>query len=125
MPLGENAGEAQGIKATPTSEKNNKKYQKKYGSHFRISRYDYKIIYCDLISYNDQPCHGLCDPETRTIYIDVNSESLEETIVHEILHAEVHEGGFKGADGWNDDLEEVMIQQLAKAVTHHFRILRL
>jgi len=118
------SGDAQ-VQVANASAKLAASMDKKYGSILRISRYDYKIQWCDFILRGRQPCYGLCDPATKTIYIDVNNpKTVEETLVHEIMHAELAEGGFTGVDGFDDALEELLIQQISKAITHHFKLKR-
>lgn len=45
------------------------------------------------LKYNNTKCYGLCDYETRTLFIDssLNGFLLKEALVHEITHALMHE----------------------------------
>ena len=59
--------------------------------------------------------------------IEINDEIpastllFQETLIHELLHALFHRMSYRQS-GLSHDLEEVMIDQLAKAFTENFRL---
>lgn len=60
--------------------------------------------------------HGLCVPEQEQIFLDpaMSAGTLRETLVHEIIHAVVHDVSASGAAPvFDDDLEERVCSVLA------------
>lgn len=57
-------------------------------SRIRIKRnISYEIVYQDVIK-GDEDCLGMCDPNTRHIYIKtgISKTDLKKTIIHELFH---------------------------------------
>lgn len=68
---------------------------------------------------------GHCYYEKKIIEINSEipqgSKLFQETLIHELLHALFHRMSYRQS-GLSHDLEEVMIDQLAKAFTENFRL---
>jgi predicted SprT family Zn-dependent metalloprotease len=68
---------------------------------------------------------GHCYYETNTIEINdeipQSTTLFQETLIHELLHALYFRMSYRQS-GLSHDLEEVMIDQLAKALTENFRL---
>ena len=66
---------------------------------------------------------GLCDPETKTIYIDssLEDDDLKVTLTHELLHAAGAEVGFENL-GIDPKMWEVIIDVHSKVIVKNFRI---
>lgn len=100
-----------------------KKFNKKYGGSVRINRADWKIQYVNDLVVDGVKLAGLCFPHNKIIYVDVNIE-LEETLLHEIFHAEVHEAGLKQHSKWDSDLEEIIAELVSRGLANMFKIRR-
>lgn len=90
----------------------------------RISRADYEVLYCKHVEYRGQHVAGLCDIEAKKIYIDTSTEDTTETLLHEILHAEVYEGGIRQYPSWSQDLEEVLVEVFSRSIASLFTLRR-
>lgn len=97
------------------------RYNKMYGNIVRINRFDYQLTWCSEIYIDRQQVHGLCDVSDKIIYIDVTNE-LEETLLHEIIHAEFNEAGLKQHDKWDAGLEEIIAETISRGLTNIFKI---
>lgn len=92
--------------------------------HIRISRADYEVLYCKHVEYQGHHVAGLCDIEAKKIYIDTSTEDPTETLLHEILHAEVYEGGIRQYPSWSQDLEEVLVEVFSRSIASLFTLRR-
>lgn len=99
------------------------KYNRMYGSTIRINRADYKLFWVKEIMLEGQQLSGLCNIQDKVIYIDVTHE-LEETLAHEICHAEFHEAGLKQHDKWDTGLEEIIAETISRGLIGNFKIRR-
>ena len=72
---------------------------------------------------NGEHVCGVCNPQDYILYIDVDS-NIEETLLHEIIHAEVAEGGYRQRDSWCFDLEEMFAELVAQSISHSFSLKR-
>jgi len=98
----------------------NKKWAKRYGSHIRVGRRDYQIIFCEVIlDENGEQIAGLCDPNDHVLYVDVRRE-VEATLVHEIVHAEMFEAGFQQRPDWDRGVEEQICEVISQGLSHAF-----
>ena len=118
MPRAKDATEADKIGFTKCK---NKKWERRYGSHIRIGRRDYTIVFCDMIvdPKSLERLAGLCDPNNHSIYIDVGSE-VESTLLHEICHAEIYEAGFHQREDWDSNIEEQLVECISQGIAHAF-----
>jgi len=96
---------------------------KRYGSSHRVSRYDYRLVWCDMLEYEGREVRGLHDHITRTIYVLDASDTLE-TFLHELLHAEIEAAGMRQMPSWNPDLEEQVVELCSRLVAHNYEIRR-
>ena len=96
------------------------RFNKMYGNVIRINRHDYRIVWCRDLNHNG-PCAGLCDVANKEIYVDVSTD-IEETLIHETSHAEVFEAGFRQRNDWDMNLEEMLVETMAKGVSSAFKI---
>jgi hypothetical protein len=82
----------------------------------------YKIMFIkDLVDKDGKICDGLTtfDPKIIHIMKDLNDEDTMETLFHEINHAILFESGVVQGN-LSDDLEEVIVQQIAKCYNSIF-----
>jgi hypothetical protein len=91
---------------------------KQYGSSIPIGRKRYKITWCDSIGIDGQNIAGLCDSTTKKIFV-LDSEDVKETLIHEVLHAEIYEAGMRQMPSWSIDLEELVCECAARAISFY------
>lgn len=74
----------------------------------------YQIVYQDEIA-NDPDCVGLCDPNSKLIYIKKNLKKteLKKTFIHELCHAICIEYEIKIAHESIYNLEEALLKVLS------------
>jgi hypothetical protein len=96
--------------------KDQKKYKEKYGTTFQAGHYKWKIVYCTNIFNGEQECAGLCKHDTKSIYIDIKLPNVEETLIHEMFHAECFEVGLYTMQSWHSDLEELAAEACSRTV---------
>lgn len=65
------------------------KTKKRFPSSIAVLGRRYKIKQGKGLSYQGQPCLGLCDNSDRTIYLekDQDDSGKKETLLHEAVHA--------------------------------------
>lgn len=92
-----------------------------------------KLMALNLFGQNWKVYHVKLDPQfaghcyydERTIHINeeipVNSPFFQVTLIHEMLHALFHRLSYRQSN-LSHDLEEVMIDQLATAITENFKL---
>jgi hypothetical protein len=76
------------------------------------------IIKDDLLDSFDNPCDGLCEGSTRTIYIDSRAD-YKVTFLHEFFHAVLDEYGFSVVE-IPGPVEEFLVQTLAVELHESF-----
>lgn len=94
---------------------------KRYGRSIRVNRTDYKVIFCEEVLNEGKPVTGLCVPSERVLLIKTD-DPIEETLLHEICHAEFQEGGFVQRSDWDEKLEEQMAETIARAISHNYTL---
>lgn len=99
-----------------------KSYRKRFGHFIRINRKEYELVFCKDLSYEGKEVAGLCASDERKIYINTSAEPIEETLLHEIWHAEVAEAGLRQMTNWSEDLEELTAELIGKAVSHNYKL---
>lgn len=86
----------------------------KIPSKIRIKRgVSYDIVYQDIIK-SDPDCLGMCDPNTRHIYIkkNISNTDLKKTIIHELFHCWESEYDIKISHDSIYKLEEAVLKFL-------------
>lgn len=70
------------------------------------------------------PCHGLCDPDKRIIYIDrlQPQEEKVKTFIHELGHAILFESHLNECGGVEGFVEEVIVSAYADVFYDLFEI---
>ena len=111
-----------GIKIIPASKKDQAKFTRLFGATVRVSRYIYRL--CWVKSINDGCTVGLCDFTGKTIYIAIDAEDIQQTLVHEIMHAEIDAAGLRQAPGFSRDFEEIMCELASHAVGTNYVLRR-
>ncbi len=84
----------------------------------------YKVIIVKgLKDDENSPVHGWCDKEKKTISIDADEkgDDFVDTFIHEFCHAVFREAGM-GQTSLHEDLEEIVVNQLAKCITKMFSL---
>jgi hypothetical protein len=94
--------------------KETRKFNKLYGSSIIAGRSKYKIVWALDIQVNDDTALGLCDSHEKKIYININSEEIETTLIHEVMHAEFSEAGMRQMPSWNLDIEELCCEAASR-----------
>lgn len=115
-----NVAEGNGFVCRRIDSAQRRRLETKFGKMVRISRKDYRLIYCQGLSNGRESLAGLCIPDEHCIYVNIEYEPIEETLVHEILHAEFCESGLQQMEAWNNDLEENIVEIVSKSLTHLF-----
>jgi Zn-dependent peptidase ImmA (M78 family) len=82
----------------------------------------YSIKHTDDFSDSDKN-DGLCDFETKTIYINNNlsNDLIKRTLIHECFHAVMFECGIHCAK-ISEDLEEIIVENLSNFLIDSFII---
>lgn len=122
MSSAENARGACQLRYTPCKAKELKALHRRFGHTIRINRKDYELIYCTGLETDGKDAAGLCCPEDKQIYIQVNAAPVEETLIHEIMHAELWEAGFRQRSDWDEDVEEQIVETAARSISHLYRL---
>jgi len=92
-------------------------FQKAFGLKIRISRYDYKIIYCKRLVEGGEHCSGLADMREKKIYLLVGHGDELITFLHEIAHAELCESALTARPSWCLELEEQIVELWGRSMT--------
>ena len=102
-----------------------RRFYARYGRKLRVSRLDYQLIPCEELRLGRNDCFGICDPEEQKLYIRMGSETaVTETLLHELVHAELSECGIKQHPKWCMELEEIVAEVLSKAIASQFKLKR-
>ena len=93
----------------------------RYGSSVRVGRHKWKIVFCEELAYPESgELAGLCVPEQRTIYIRLwDNLNTEETLVHELIHAECYEAGLRQMPAWNINIEEMACEAASRVLSNY------
>jgi hypothetical protein len=90
-------------------------FKRQYGTKFRAGHHIYKFIWCtEIFDDNNQPACGLTSFQEKTVYIDINFAEVQETIVHEMYHAEAYESGMKQIQSFHHELEELCCEAASR-----------
>lgn len=104
----------EGYKFTKASKAEVKKFEAQYGNTVRVSRYVYDLV-C-VKSINDGYVMGCCDFKNKKIYIALDGEDIEQTLIHEIMHGEMDAAGLRQAPNFTRDFEEIICELASHAV---------
>ena len=108
------------MRYTKAPVKAQKKYRDRYGLKFKAGQSTYKIVWCyDLMNDDGQSLCGMCHYQIKTVFIDIKLDEIQETLVHEIFHAEAYESGMKQVRIFHSDLEELCCE-IASRVCKNF-----
>lgn len=119
-----------GVKYVKVPKQVQDKLYKKYGSWVQINRRRYDLVFCSEISLVDTPNHpaGLCDPHSKALFIlvtpEMDDEYIQSTIIHEIGHAEMHEGSFHQRNDWCRNNEEQVVDTFGESISYNYEIRR-
>jgi hypothetical protein len=94
---------------------------KKYGASIVAGKQRYKLVWCEWVRWDDRELYGLCDSEKRQIFVTLNQ--IQETLAHELMHAEIYEIGMRQMPSWSQDLEE-LVCECASRMFSQFKINR-
>lgn len=94
---------------------------KTYGTFALAGRKKYKLIWCEWLKWEENQLWGLCDYESKKIY--VTEKELKETLIHELIHAEIGESGMRCMPSWNIDLEELVCEAASRMLSQ-FKLTR-
>lgn len=97
---------------------------RKYGTSIRIGRADYTINFCSFLFLDSQECHGLCDTVTKNIYIKFeknDTDLMEQTLLHEIVHAALDECGVSVTSSWSSEIEEMVVEAVSRDLANLYR----
>ena len=93
-----------------------RKYEKRFGKIFRVSRKDYQIVYCKNLVLDGKNLAGCCASSQCKIFIDTQYEQIKETLYHELIHAEIAESGLRQTNGWSMDSEEIICEIISSMI---------
>jgi hypothetical protein len=99
-----------------------KALHKRYGHFIRVSRQSVELVFCTSLEYEGEEPAGLFVPSERQIYINIRAAPIEETLIHEIGHAELWEGGFRQRSDWDADVEEQIVETIARGLSHMYHL---
>lgn len=97
----------------------------KIPKEFKIKGKTWRIEYKWGLRDGKEFLSGLCDPNTRTIYIDraIPKDEKPAVFLHEFFHAVFFEAHLSYNDGWVDNLvEEIMCDALQSSVLDNFAL---
>jgi hypothetical protein len=109
------------IEAKPLKGKEKQKLERTYGKSIQINRKVYRIVYCEALLGDSQSIAGLCDSQSTTLYV-VDGSDIQETLLHEIIHAEIAESGIRQSPGWTRDIEEMVSENISQGISHTYRL---
>jgi len=110
------------LKFTLVSPTLKKKLVAAYGHTIRISRNDYKLIWCSDLIWKERPIMGLCDTHNHVLHIVTDSIHCVDTLVHEIAHAEFAASGLRQTRFWTSDLEEQVVELMSQMIAATFQL---
>jgi hypothetical protein len=123
MPSSANAHGTHELSVTLAEPKKAKAFYKRFGRFIAVNRKTYELVVCSSLIIGGQDCAGACVSEERRIYINLSASGpVEETLIHEIGHAEVHEGGYRQRTDWDPNLEEMLVELFGKAISHQYTL---
>ena len=96
-------------------------FKKKYGTRFKAGQRVYKIVWCMGIVIDERNAYGCCNYEERAVYIDITKRDIQETLIHEMFHAECYECGMSQVSAFHPDLEELCCE-VASRVARNFDV---
>jgi hypothetical protein len=97
---------------------------RKYGTNIRIGRADYTINFCSFLFLDSQECHGLCDTVSKQIYVKYSpndKDLMEQTLLHEIVHAALDECGVSVTSSWSTEVEEMVVEAVSRDLANLYR----
>ena len=97
------------------------KFYRRYGSKIRISREDFTVVACVQIKLGGRACHGVMSQDGY-IYVNIKEDEAVETLLHEIIHGEIHHSGLRQTSGWNGDTEEIICEIISRAIAGQFNL---
>lgn len=94
--------------------------EKLYGKEVRVNRHTYTIHFVHDLRMNGKTIAGMCDPNAKKVYVDPDVDTVESTLLHEIIHAELCEGGFRQRPDFTLELEEMLCEVLSQGLAYNF-----
>lgn len=87
-----------------------------------IQGVEYTIVWCDPYDIRLDSADGLCDIETRTIYVTKHPStayySEQHILEHECIHALLHERGIRNLD---KDFEHCILEAFVDYIMEHHK----
>jgi len=99
-----------------------KKLEKEFGKIIRVSRKDFKLVWCTFLKLDHREVVGLCDPASKTLYINVTCGDPVETLIHEIGHAEILFSGLRQRRDWCMNMEEQLVELFSQMIANSFSL---
>ena len=77
-----------------------------------------------VVHADGEECRGLADFDTHTITIEKGMEPLQEVqiLIHELIHAALHEAHLGPNSGLPDSVEEIVCDAIADMITGCFTL---
>ena len=77
-----------------------------------------------VVHADGEECRGLADFDTRVITLEKGMEPLQEVqiLIHELIHAVLHEAHLSPNSGLPDSVEEIVCDAIADMITGCFNI---
>jgi hypothetical protein len=119
-----NAGRAHELHCTRETAKNLRALHKRYGRTVRVNRKEYELVFCAQLAVGGEEVAGACVSQDREIYVSTAYPQIEETLIHELVHAEIHEAGFRCRIDWDPNLEEMFCELVGRSISHGFSLRR-
>jgi hypothetical protein len=95
-------------------------FGKKFGTKARVGRHTWKIVYCSTLVWNGREIVGLCTPGDRRIYVCIyENVNTQETLIHELLHAECYEAGLRQMPIWSENTEELICEAASRVLSNY------
>jgi len=112
----------------PLKIKDQKRYVARYGSFYQANRKQYRLIYVEELVVSERSLCGCCNDESLEIYLNVfgshilGSEDFEGTMIHEFVHAEIYQGGYRQLPWWTNEIEEITCEMFSRGIAHNFNL---
>ena len=123
MPSPKDVNRASELHLTLAEPRKTKAFHKRYGRYIAVNRKVYELVVCTSLFIDGQDCAGACVAEEKRLYINISSSSpVEEILLHEIVHAEIGEAGYRQRIDWDPNLEEPLCELVGRALSHTYKL---
>ena len=99
------------------------RFYKKYGHKLKVAYKEYDLIASDGYIKDEHGFNqGLCVFTKKQIFVNAQGKEVDETVLHELIHAILESTGFHQMPSWTIDLEELLCENISNAIIANFKI---